>query len=317
MRQAGRYLPEYRAVRETVSFAELCRTPKLIAEVVRQPVHRFGLDAAILFSDILTPLEPLGLKVEFPEGGPVIGNPVRTPADLDRLKSFDVTERLGFVMEGIREIKRVLPDTPVIGFAGSPFTVACYVIQGSGSKHFSEARQFLHRYPDAGKRLFATLSEMTTSYLQAQIDAGADAVQVFESWGGILSREDFRTWSSEPVASIFRALSSSRVPRIYYVNNVAPYIDIVRDAECEVVGVDHRIDLAQAAGQLSGKSVQGNLDPSALFDTPGNVAARVKRILDSLERHDNVVFNLGHGIQPNTPVESVEALVKAVHEYRS
>lgn len=317
MRQAGRYLPEYRAIREKVSFSELCRSPKLIAEVVRQPVARFDLDAAILFSDILTMLEPMGVTVTFPSGGPVLTNPISKPEDIARLHTFDVERDLSFVLDGIREIKTILPDKPLIGFIGSPFTLACYLIEGRGSKNFSAAKRFLHQYPEAASELFQMLSEVMVSYLRAQIAAGADAVKIFDSWGGILSADDYYRWSACPVNDIFEKLQSPGVPRILFVNNVAPYLDMVGDIDCEVIGIDYRIDLARAAVALPNKAIQGNLDPSALFGPADRAAAQARRILDSLDNHDRVIFNLGHGILPHTPVESVSAVIEAVHTYRS
>jgi len=315
MRQAGRYLPEYQKIREQVSFQELCRSPQLIAEVVRQPVERFGLDAAILFSDILTILEPMGVAVDFPEGGPQLEFCITEPADVKKLSTFDIKKELSFVLDGIREIKKILPDTPLIGFAGSPFTLACYLIEGQGSKNFNQAKKFIHRYPQAAKEMFDLLTNPLAEYLQAQIDAGAEAVQLFDSWGGVLSTEDYRRWSAGPSNRIFQRLGSSTVPRILFVNNIAPYLDIIRDIDCEVIGVDYRIDLAQAAKALPGKSIQGNLDPAVLFSTPKEVIKETTRILESLPRHNNYIFNLGHGILPETPLESVQAMVETVHNF--
>jgi uroporphyrinogen decarboxylase len=317
MRQAGRYLPEYREVRSRVSFMQLCRDPELIAEVVRQPVRRFGLDAAILFSDILIPLEPMGVGLKFPDiGGPILKNPIAEPGDVARVCEYDVTEKLPFVFEGIRAIKRSMPDVPVIGFAGSPFTLACYLIQGRGGQSFDRAKQFFHRHPAAGERLLEALTEMTSQYLAAQIDAGADAIQLFDSWGGILSKDDYVDWSAKPSRTIFARLKSESTPRILFVNNVAPYLDLIRDLDCDVVGVDYRMDLADAAAALPGKTVQGNLDPTLLFGSRELIVNRTLNILDSLDRYDNIIFNLGHGILPETPVESVEVLVETVHGYR-
>ncbi len=317
MRQAGRYLPEYRAVREQVSFSELCRSPKLIAEVVRQPVERFGLDAAILFSDILTMLEPMGVSVTFQEGGPVIDSPISTPDDVRRLSEFDVNSGLSFVLDAIGEIKKLLPDKPLIGFAGSPFTLACYLIEGHGSKQFNKAKTFLNRYPEASQDLIDLLTDVVARYLDAQIKAGADAVQIFQSWDGILSQDDYRRWSARPADVIFSRLAANGVPRILFVNNIAPYLAIVREIDCEVVGIDYRIDLSQAAAALPGKSLQGNLDPAILFGSPKRVAEATRRVLDSFENQDRLIFNLGHGILPGTPVESVRTMVDVVHGYRS
>jgi uroporphyrinogen decarboxylase len=316
MRQAGRYLPEYQEIRQQVSFQELCRTPRLIAEVVRQPVERYGLDAAILFSDILTILEPMGVKVDFPEGGPQLEFCIGGPADVKKLSSFNVKSELSFVLDGIREIKKIFPDTPLIGFAGSPFTLACYLIEGQGSKNFNQAKKFLYQYPRAAEEMFDLLTRAVTEYLEAQIDAGADAIQLFDSWGGVLSKDDYYRWSARSSDRIFQQLASRGVPRILFVNNIAPYLDLVSDIDCEVVGVDYRIDLAEAALALSGKSIQGNLDPAVLFAGPGQVVRETTRILESLPHHRNYIFNLGHGILPETPLESVQAMVETVHNFK-
>jgi uroporphyrinogen decarboxylase len=316
MRQAGRYLAEYRAIREKVSFLELCRDPELIAEVVRQPVHKFGLDAAILFSDILIILEPLGATVTFEDGGPELSAPIVSPNDVKRLHDFDVKEHLNYVYDGIREIKKILPDTPLLGFAGSPFTIACYLIEGKGSKNFDSVKEFIHRHPAASERIFELVTDITARYLDAQIEAGCDAIQLFDSWGGILSRDDYREWSLRWTRAIFERIEHRSVPRILFVNNLAPYIDLVRDLNCEVIGVDYRMDLRVAADALPGKSIQGNLDPAVLFGSHDEVAAATRKLLDSLDNHDRLIFNLGHGIRPATPVESVEALVETVHSYR-
>lgn len=316
MRQAGRYLPEYRAVRKEASFLKLCRTPALITEVVDQPIRRFSLDAAILFSDILTILEPMGAPVTFPEGGPKLENPIDTPEAVKGLTSFDVKKELPFVFEGIKQIKERLPNLPLIGFAGSPFTIACYLIQGQGSKNFDKAKKFIHQYPDAAKELIDLITDITGHYLKAQVEAGADVVQLFDSWGGILSADDYALWSAGPTSRIFDFVKEEKVPRILFVNNVAPYYRLINEIDCEVIGIDYRVDLSEAEKMLPGKSLQGNLDPSLLFGTPELVAKKVTQIIDSVSDKSKLIFNLGHGIQPLTPIESVEALVKAVHEYR-
>ncbi|MBU1318270.1 MAG: uroporphyrinogen decarboxylase [candidate division Zixibacteria bacterium] len=316
MRQAGRYLPEYRSVRKKVSFLELCRSPELIAEVVRQPIERFDLDAAILFSDILTPFEPMGVKVDFPEGGPQLEFTINEPKDVKRLSDFDIEKELSFVFDGIREIKKILAGKPLIGFAGSPFTLASYLIEGQASKNFNNAKKFIYQHPKAAEEMLELLTDVVARYLEAQIDAGADVVQVFDSWGGILSNDDYLRWSARPVEKIFSQLANKKVPRILFVNNLAPYIDIVRDIDCEVVGVDYRMEISDAAKSLPGKSVQGNLDPSVLFGTTENVVRQTKRIIDSIKNPNRLIFNLGHGILPETPIEAVQALVDTVHNYR-
>jgi uroporphyrinogen decarboxylase len=316
MRQAGRYLPEYLKIREKVSFSELCRSPELIAEVVRQPIDRFDLDAAILFSDILTMLEPMEIKIDFPEGGPIIENPIASIEDIRRLKDFDIEKELSFVLDGIQQIKKILPDKPLIGFVGSPFTLACYLIEGQGSRNFNKAKGFLHGNREASEELFDFISEIISRYLIKQIDAGADAVQIFESWGGILSHDDFKFWSGKYIKAIFEKIGSRNIPRILFVNNVTPYLDIIRDIDCEVIGVDYRADLAAIAEALPNKTLQGNLDPNILFGEPQYVAGNTKKILDNFGNLDRLIFNLGHGILPKTPIESVQAMVDTVHNYR-
>jgi len=317
MRQAGRYLPEYREVRSRVSFQELCRTPELIAEVVKHPVEIFGLDAAILFSDILTMLEPMGAEVSFPDGGPKISNPIRHLDDVKLLKGIDPEKELGFVLDGISEIKKQLPDTPLIGFCGAPFTLACYLIEGGGSKDFAKPRRFLYEQTEAAEALIDLLSENLSRYLWKQIEAGAETVQVFGSWSGVLSPEMFAKFVAEPVTKIFDSLKDTNVPRILFVNNIAPYLDQVRDIPCEVIGVDYRLPLKKAMDSLPDHAIQGNLDPSILFAGPDKVREATIQMLDSIEDHDRLIVNLGHGIQPEAPVESVVAFVETIHNYRS
>lgn len=316
MRQAGRYLPEYLEVRRKVSFVELCKSPDLIAEVVRQPMARFDLDAAILFSDILTLLEPMGAPVAFPEGGPKIEKTVDSPEDIKNLHKFDLAEGLPYVFEGIKKIKEILPNKPLIGFAGSPFTVACYLIQGQGSKTFDKAKQFLHKYPDGAKELLELLADIIGDYLAAQVEAGCDSVQLFDSWGGILCREDYAEYSVKIVNNIFGKVKDKKVPRILFVNNLAPYLDLVNEVDCEVVGVDYRMDLGTAAKGLPGKAVQGNLDPSILYGSVDHVKEKTKLLLDKFDEPNRLIFNLGHGITPQTPISSVEAMIETVRNFR-
>lgn len=316
MRQAGRYLPEYLEVRSKVSFVELCKSPDLIAEVVHQPIRRFDLDAAILFSDILTLLEPMGAPVAFPEGGPKIEKTVDTPDDIKNLHRFDLTEGLPYVFEGIKKIKELMPDKPLIGFAGSPFTVACYLIQGQGSKTFDKAKQFLHQYPDGASELLNLLADVIGDYLAAQVEAGCDAVQLFDSWGGILCRDDYAEYSVKIVNKIFAKVKDKNVPRVLFVNNLAPYLDLVNGVDCEVVGVDYRMDLKTAAEALPGKAVQGNLDPSILYGSTEHVKLKTQRLLENFDQHERLIFNLGHGITPKTPISSVEAMIETVRKFR-
>ncbi len=316
MRQAGRYLPEYRAVREKVSFEELCRSPEWMAVVTKQPVDIFGFDAAILFSDILLPLEPMGMKVSYEDGGPVLSPTIRQPDDIGHFELYDPADEMGFVLAGIREIKKRLEDiVPLIGFCGSPFTLACYMIEGGGSWSFTEIKKFLYAYPKETSRLLAYLAELNGRYLKAQINAGVDAVQVFDSWGGILSPDMYREYSLRHIKTMFEICKTEGVPRILYLNNAAPYLASLADLDCEVIGVDWRVDLPEAMAILDGKTVQGNLDPHALFGTPESVFKDALAILEKTAGKSNFIFNLGHGIQPETPVENVQMLVETVHSF--
>jgi uroporphyrinogen decarboxylase len=312
MRQAGRYLPEYRQVRAGVSFLELCKTPKLAVEVTLQPIRRFGFDAAILFSDLLVPLEAMGLAVEFTDEGPRLPQPVRTPADLGRLATFDPAACTGFVMETIAGATRELGDTPLVGFAGAPFTVATYAIEGKTSKTFGETKKFFYREPEAAHRLLALIGEATRDYLVAQVRAGAQAVQLFDSWVGVLSAEDFETYALPPTAALVAALRETGVPVIYFGNGAAAILDRVARVGADVYGVDWRLPIDEARARLGGaRAVQGNLDPAVLLGPVGEIERRAREIVKRGGKRGHV-FNLGHGITPDVPIEAVEALVAAV-----
>ena len=312
MRQAGRYLPEYRQVRAGVSFLELCKTPKLAVEVTLQPIRRFGFDAAILFSDLLVPLEAMGLAVEFTDEGPRLPQPVRTPSDLGRLATFDPAARTGFVLETIAGARRELGDTPLIGFAGAPFTVATYAIEGKTSKGFGETKKFFYREPEAAHRLLALIGEATRDYLVAQVRAGAQAVQLFDSWVGVLSAEDFETYALPPTAALVAALRATGVPVIYFGNGAAAILDRVARVGADVYGVDWRLPIDEARARLGGaRAVQGNLDPAVLLGPVGEIERRAREIVKRGGKRGHI-FNLGHGITPDVPLEAVEALVAAV-----
>jgi len=312
MRQAGRYLPEYRQVRAGVSFLELCKTPKLAAEVTLQPIRRFGFDAAILFSDLLVPLEAMGLEVEFTDKGPTLPAPLRTPADLGRVSRFDPAARTGFVLETIQLARRDLGDTPLIGFAGAPFTVATYAIEGKTAKNFSETKKFFYREPEAARRLLGLIGEATRDYLLAQIRAGAQAVQLFDSWVGVLSAEDFEAFALPPTAALVAELRATGVPVIYFGNGATSILDRVARVGATVYGVDWRMPIDEARAHLgNAAAVQGNLDPSTLLGPIADVERRARDIVRHGGKRGHV-FNLGHGIYPETPIEAVEALVAAV-----
>jgi uroporphyrinogen decarboxylase len=312
MRQAGRYLPEYREVRSKVSFLELCKTPKLAAEVTIQPIRRFGFDAAILFSDLLVPLEAMGLEVEFTDEGPRLPAPLRTPADLARIGRFDPIARTGFVMETITAVRRELPETPLIGFAGAPFTVATYAIEGKTGKTFAETKKFFYREPAAAQRLLTTIAEATRDYLLAQIKAGAQAVQLFDSWVGVLSAEDFETFALPPTAALVSALRATGVPVIYFGNGAAAILDRVGRVGADVYGVDWRLPIDEARARLGdARAIQGNLDPALLLGPIEEIERRARDVVRRGGKRGHV-FNLGHGITPDVPIEAVTALVAAV-----
>jgi uroporphyrinogen decarboxylase len=312
MRQAGRYLPEYREIRAGVSFLELCKTPKLAMEVTLQPIRRFGFDAAILFSDLLVPLEAMGLEVEFTEKGPSLPAPLRTPADLARVSRFDPAARTGFVLESIQMLRRELGDTPLIGFAGAPFTVATYAIEGKTAKNFSETKKLFYREPEAARRLLALIGEATRDYLLAQIRAGAQAVQLFDSWVGVMSAEDFETYVLPPTAALVADLRKAGVPVIYFGNGATSILDRVARVGADVYGIDWRIPIDEARARLGGVgAVQGNLDPSTLLGPIAEIERKARDIVRRGGKRGHV-FNLGHGIYPETPIDAVEALVAAV-----
>jgi uroporphyrinogen decarboxylase len=316
MRQAGRYLPEYREVRSKVSFLELCKNPALAAEVTMQPIRRFGFDAAILFSDLLIPLEAMGLPVVFTDEGPTLPNPVRVDADLARLKVFDPAKETSFVLETISKVRGQLGNTPLIGFAGAPFTVATYAIEGKTSKRFIETKKLFYRDPAAARRLLAMIAEATERYLLAQVAAGAQAIQIFDSWLGVVSLEDWEEMVAAPTTRLVAAVRKTGVPVIYFPNGATTMLERIAAVGADVYGIDWRLPIDEARARLhrggaTGAAVQGNLDPAVLLGPPdlieGVAADVVKR--GAGRGH---IFNLGHGIYPETPIESVQTLVRAV-----
>jgi len=315
MRQAGRYLPEYRALRARHDFLTLMRTPELAAEVTLQPIRRFALDAAILFADIMTPLDALGLGLQFAPG-PVLERPVRSAADVEALAWRPAEESVPHVLETIRALRRELPlRAPLIGFAGAPFTLFCYLVEGRGSKGFITAKAFLHAEPAAAARLLEILAELTTDYAAAQIDAGAQALMLFDSWAGLLGPDDYRTFALPAVRHILEALADKGVPRIYFPNQGATLLDAVATLPVEVVGVDWRLPLGRARKLLGPKiGVQGNLDPAALFAPEAELRRMIDRVLEEAGDEPGHIFNLGHGIEATTDPDKVALLVEHVHE---
>src|SRR4051812_35886025 len=282
MRQAGRYMPEYREVRSKVSFLDLCHDPALATEVTVTAAERLGVDAAILFADILLILQPLGFDLEFAKGeGPVIHNPVRTPADVDRVRPMPDPEPLDYVFQAVRSIRSALnPSTPLIGFAGAPFTLACYAIEGGGSRHYETAKAFMYRDPGAWEALMARLVEATAAYLNAQAAAGAQALQIFDSWVGNLAPDDYRRFVLPHMRRLFAALNPD-VPVIHFGTDTNSLLELQRDAGGDVIGLDWRVELGPTWDRLGpGVGVQGNLDPVVLFAPRAEVERQTRRVLD-------------------------------------
>ncbi len=316
MRQAGRYLPEYRAIREKVDFLTLTKTPELAAEVTLQPVRRFGMDAAILFSDIMTPVEGMGIDLEF-DPGPVIGNPVRSAADVAGLRIADPVETVPFVMETIGLLRNELPaSAPLIGFAGAPWTLFCYLVQGGGSKTFTQAKSFLFAEPDASRDLLEKLADTMIGYLRAQAEAGAQALMVFDSWAGLLSPHEFRTFALPAVQRTLAGLKDQGVPLIYFPNQGATLLEDAAGCGAHVMGIDWRMSLSNARAILGPDvAVQGNLDPAALFAPREALGEQIRRVLDEAGPGPGHIFNLGHGIERTTDPDALAYLVDRVHEW--
>ena len=314
MRQAGRYLPEYREVRSKVGFAELTRSPELAAEVTLQPIRRFAFDASIIFSDIMVPLEGMGIDLDYAPG-PVIADPIRTLKQVEELRVLEPLRDVPFVMEAIRLTRAGLPaHVPLIGFAGSPFTLFSYLVAGKPSKEFSVPRAFLHQEPDISARLLEKLADAMIVYLRAQAAAGAQALMLFESWGGLLGPYDFRHVALPPVKRIFEGLKDLGVPLIYFANNCGTVLDIISELPVDVVGVDWRVPLAGARKLLPGKAIQGNLDPAVLFSPPATLEKRVDEVLRDAGPAPGHIFNLGHGIWPEVDPDAIRRVVDYVHE---
>jgi len=317
MRQAGRYLPEYQEVRKQYSFNELCRTPEAACEVTLQPIRRFGFDAAIMFSDILTPLAPMGAMFDFSQGGPKLEKPVRTETEINALHTYDPNEGTDFVAAAIKLMKEGLGDkTPLIGFAGSPFTLATYLIEGGGSKDYATLKAMLYSNPELLDRLMTKLTDQTLAYLRMQVEAGVDAVQLFDTWGGILHPADYVKVVLPCVKRIMDGLKDLNVPRIYFLKGSAPYNHLIKDLDVECFGVDWTQDLGRAIDRMGGKAVQGNLDPMALFGTTEQIKRRAIEICEAGTAASGHVFNLGHGITPPTPISAVETLVETVQGFK-
>lgn len=318
MRQAGRYMPEYRAVREKFNLIEIVERPELAAEVAMQPVHAHGVDAAILFADILLPLIPMGLKLEFVKGeGPQISNPVRSSQDVKALRQPDASTDLGYVLEAIQILRRELPEeVPLIGFAGAPFTVASYMVEGSPSRDHRRVKSMMYAQPKAWHSLMEKLVKTIGDYLLAQIAAGAQAVQLFDSWVGVLSPQDYRRFVLPYSQRLLSTISKRGVPVIHFGINTAMLLPDIKAAGGTVIGLDWRVPLDQGWAQLGADvAVQGNLDPVALFAPLPELKNQVRSVINLAQGRAGHIFNLGHGILADTPVKNVRAVVEMVHEW--
>ncbi|MGH7888323.1 MAG: uroporphyrinogen decarboxylase [Candidatus Binatia bacterium] len=316
MRQAGRYMDEYRKLRAQHGFLDLCKKPDLATEITVTPVQKLGVDAAILFADILLILEPMGVGLEYSKGdGPVIHRPVRSGKDVDGLKEFDVENELSFVYEAVKKICQELNNkVPLIGFAGAPFTLASYLIEGGGSRNYIHTKKLFYSTPEAWKRLMERLVKLIGEYLNCQIAAGAQAVQIFDSWAGCLTPADYEQFVQPYTKAVIDAVAPG-VPVINFSTGTAGLMKHIRDAGGDVIGLDWRVNLDEgwaAVGHDVG--IQGNLDPVALFASPKEIKSRVAEILRRAGGRPGHIFNLGHGVLPETPVDHVIAMVEAVHE---
>lgn len=316
MRQAGRYMEEYMEIRRKYDFLTMCKTPELAAEVTLQPVNRLGVDAAILFADILLPLEGMGIDLAFAKNeGPVISNPVRTAKDVEDIRILDADEATPYVMDAIKLIRKELDGrVPLIGFSGAPFTIASYIVEGGGSREYKNCKTLMWQAPEVWDALMKKISEVLLRYLKAQIKAGAQAVQIFDSWVGALSPDDYKTYVLPHSKYVLDGLKDEEVPVIHFANNASSMLELVVEAGGDVIGIDWRINLDDAWQKIGcDKAIQGNLDPYTLFAPHKLIEEKVKRILEMAGNRPGHIFNLGHGINKETPVENVIALVEAVH----
>jgi uroporphyrinogen decarboxylase len=316
MRQAGRYLPEYRAIRAKHSFLEMCKTPELAVEVSLQPYRILGVDAVIVFSDILIPAEAMGLGLEMTEAGPVLANPIRDAAGVDALRAFDPERETGFVMEAIRQLCRELgADVPVLGFAGAPWTLACYMVEGQTRRDFTALKELMYRQPRLLRALLEKIAESTASYLKAQIAAGATSVQIFDTWASELSRKDYDEFALPATQFLISELHAESAPVVLYSKGTSHLLESLSKTSADVLSVDWRVDLAEARKRWGGRiALQGNVDPCILLGPQEGVRAAAR---EAIEKTAGVghILNLGHGILPNTPVENARAFVEAGHSF--
>ncbi len=317
MRQAGRYMKEYRELRQRYSMLEVCKNPELSLQVTMQPIQRFNLDAAIIFADILLPLEGMGVGFGFqPDHGPVIHQPLRDVRAMAKVRVCDPQQSLGFVLQALRLVRAELDASiALIGFAGAPFTLASYMIEGGHSRNFLHTKRLMYEHPQAWQGLMEKVAETTADYLRAQAEAGAQALQLFDSWVGCLSPGDYDAYVFPHVQSIFSRLSTLNIPLIYFGTGTATLLPRFKQCGATVIGVDWRVPLRQAFDLLGdGLAIQGNLDPVALFAPRNLLLNKVDQLLDEAAGRPGHIFNLGHGILPATPVENVEAVIERVHD---
>lgn len=318
MRQAGRYMKEYRDIREKYSFITLCKTPDLAAEVTLTPVKKLGVDAAILFSDILILAEAMGIEIAFNEkDGPLLKNPVRDKSSADSLSIPDPEDKVPFVMETIRILRNKLEGgIPLIGFSGAPFTLASYMVEGGTSRNFTIIKRMMYQNPSLYHTLLDKITKSISLYVSSQIKAGAQAIQLFDTWAGILAPEDYRDFALPYTKAIIENIKGTSTPIILYINGCAGLLEFMKEAGPDVISLDWRIGLDRATQRL-GKdiAVQGNLDPCALFLPPEKIESRVRDILEKAKDSPGHIFNLGHGILPETPVENAILMVEAVHKF--
>ncbi|HEX9253119.1 MAG TPA: uroporphyrinogen decarboxylase [Ignavibacteriaceae bacterium] len=317
MRQAGRYLPEYRAVRSKADFLTMCKTPELAAEVTIQPVDLIGVDAAILFSDILVIPEAMGMHLEMNEGkGPVFPNPIRTVDDAKKLKDIDPTKELKYVLDAVSLTKKNLDNrVPLIGFSGSPWTLLTYMVEGKGSKNFSEVKKLIYNNPGLAHSILDKLANTVADYLSAKIEAGCNAVQIFDTWGGILSQKDFEEFSLRYVEKIISKIKRKNEPVIFFAKGVHYNLSKLASIGADVLGLDWTMDLGKVRREVGDKvALQGNLDPTVLYANKNYIKEAVKDILKSFGEGNGHVFNLGHGVLPDIDAENVKALVQYVKE---
>jgi uroporphyrinogen decarboxylase len=318
MRQAGRYLPEYQQVRGKNSFLTMCKTPELAAQVTIQPVERLGVDASILFSDILIPVEAMGIPLEFHEGrGPILGKEIRGQTDVDTLIVPDPAEKVPFVMETIRILRKAFEGkVPLIGFSGAPFTLCSYIVEGGTSRNFIKLKTLMYQAPEVYRSLMIKISKTVIAYLNAQIEAGAQAVQIFDTWAGILTPGDYEEYALPYTRHVVEGLNRNAVPVIHYANDCATLLPAIRTLGADVIAVDWRIPLDVAAmvvGQDA--ALQGNMDPTMLFHPPEKIDECVRDVLRRGEAAASHIFNLGHGILPPTNPDHAIAMVEAVHRF--